>query len=51
MHGLYIAGCRRLSCYMHMLCVPFVFHVSWTLTKLTCGAKKHVSVGSVVRSL
>ena len=41
-----------LSCYMHMLCVPAVFHVSsWTLTRLTCGAKKHVSVGSVVRSL
>ena len=41
-----------LSCYMHMLCVPAVFHVSsWTLTRLTCGAKKHVSVGSGVRSL
>ena len=41
-----------LSCYMHMLCVPAVFHVSSrTLTRLTCGAKKHVSVGSGVRSL
>ena len=43
MHGLGAGGSKQKDPVL--LCAPAVFHVSWTLTRLTCGAKKHVSVG------